>query len=522
MDAATEQRARQIAVDVMTLARNRLTVDLRYMANPISMLQLTEAPGMDSIMADGRRLWYDPIHILQSYQQARELPVRKYLHVVLHCIYQHFFVNMQVDRRLWDLAADIAVEATIAEAAVPSAAVGSLDRAQEKEIASIRKAVPHMTAEVIYRYLRDLAPAPARLDELRALFSIDSHDAWYEQSPNGDEGEPAARSSESGSGTGAAGRPDGSGTPQDAGDMEPDEDSNDGEDGQGAGQSDEQGSGSSGDGGAGAPDESAGSNDARGRFGQADMKALTDDWKRAAEQMRMDIRAFGGRRQGTDPGNGLMDNLNYAVREKYDYAAFLRQFGVLGETMKINDEEFDYSFYCYGIDRYGNMPLIEPLEYKDTHKIREFVIAIDTSGSTAGDLVEMFLRKTYNILKQRENFHTRINVRVIQCDAAIQDDVKITKPEELEEYMRTMKIRGGGGTDFRPVFTYVDDLIANGELPNLGGLIYFTDGFGTFPNYQPPFKTAFVFVNDGYDDPEIPVWGIKLILEPEDIEELAV
>ena len=34
----------------------------------------------------------------------------------------------------------------------------------------------------------------------------------------------------------------------------------------------------------------------------------------------------------------------------------------------------------YGMELYGNMPLVEPLEYKETDRVREFVIAIDTSG----------------------------------------------------------------------------------------------------------------------------------------------
>ena len=49
--------------------------------------------------------------------------------------------------------------------------------------------------------------------------------------------------------------------------------------------------------------------------------------------------------------------------------------------MKLNPDEFDYNFYTYGFALYENMPLIEPLEYREVKRIREFVIAIDTSGS---------------------------------------------------------------------------------------------------------------------------------------------
>lgn len=55
-------------------------------------------------------------------------------------------------------------------------------------------------------------------------------------------------------------------------------------------------------------------------------------------------------------------------------------------------DEFDYIFYTYGLQMYKNMPLIEPLEYKDVKQVREIVVAIDTSGSTSGDLVQSFLK----------------------------------------------------------------------------------------------------------------------------------
>lgn len=60
------------------------------------------------------------------------------------------------------------------------------------------------------------------------------------------------------------------------------------------------------------------------------------------------------------------------------------------------------------------MPLIEPLEYKDVKRIKEFVIAIDTSGSTSGELVQRFVEKTYNILKQEESFFSKLIWKLFQ------------------------------------------------------------------------------------------------------------
>lgn len=102
----------------------------------------------------------------------------------------------------------------------------------------------------------------------------------------------------------------------------------------------------------------------------------------------------------------MMQNLRTVNREKYDYTAFLKKFAVMGEAMRINDDESDYVFYSYGMQLFPEkrMPLIEPLEYKDVKRIREFVIAIDTSGSVMGEQVQAFLQKTYNILQSTESF----------------------------------------------------------------------------------------------------------------------
>ncbi len=119
-------------------------------------------------------------------------------------------------------------------------------------------------------------------------------------------------------------------------------------------------------------------------------------WQGISERMQVDLETF-GKRRGIDPG-AMTQNLAAVNRETYDYTAFLKKFAVMGETMRINDDEFDYIFYTYGLQLYGKMPLIEPLEYKEVKAIKEFVIAIDTSGSTSGELVQRFVQKTYNIL----------------------------------------------------------------------------------------------------------------------------
>lgn len=60
-------------------------------------------------------------------------------------------------------------------------------------------------------------------------------------------------------------------------------------------------------------------------------------------------------------------------------------------------DEFDYIYYTYGLELYKDTPLIEPLEYREDKKIRDFVVVIDTSGSVQGDMVQLFLQKKHGI-----------------------------------------------------------------------------------------------------------------------------
>ena len=211
------------------------------------------------------------------------------------------------------------------------------------------------------------------------------------------------------------------------------------------------------------------------------------------------------------------ENLKEATREKYDYSDFLRRFMTMGETIQVNDDEFDYIYYTYGLSHYGNMPLVEPLEYKDANKIKDFVIAVDTSASCRGELVQAFLSKTYRIMQQKENFFRKINVHIIQCDNEVQSDTKITCPEEFEEFMKDGRLRGFGSTDFRPVFQYVEALQEAGEFEELKGLLYFTDGYGIYPERMPEYDTAFVFLREDGEAPEVPPWAIKIVLNEEQV-----
>lgn len=461
MDAERQQeqwnKAVKLAQDTLILSRNTLLVNLRFLDAALSQFELVPVEE-SSLLTDGQDLYYNPLHVLNTFKLQQETVVRDYLHVVLHCVFRHMFMDPSLDRPLWDLACDVAVEATIAELGL-RAVDCTRGQKQTADLEQLRGACPMLTAEKVYNYLKSSGIDPLTATDIRSRFYADNHEIWYMS----EEEKYAAF---------GIGQADGDGT----------DNGNEQSDGEGQ---------------------------------AAARAALSAIWEQIAQRMQVDMETF-GKKQG-DAAGSLLQNLREVNREKYDYTAFLKKFAVMGEAMKINDDEFDYVFYTYGLQLYERMPLIEPLEYKEVKRIKEFVIAIDTSGSVMGEQVQAFVQKTYNILKSTESFFSKINLHIIQCDADIQEHVKITNQEEFDRYLETMQLKGFGGTDFRPVFEKVNQLVADKEFVHLKGLIYFTDGYGEFPARKPDYETAFVFVRDGYEIPEVPPWAIKLILEPNDI-----
>ena len=442
----------ELAKDVLILSRNTLLVNLRFLDMALSQFTYHEIED-GTLMTDGKYLIYAPKHILRCYKSAKEIPVRDYLHIVMHCVFRHMFMDPTLNSVYWDLACDIAVENAITELSLKSVATHR-EQAQTPYIDAMKKDLGMVTAEKIYFYLRTTYPDPNKLAQIRGLFYADNHEIWYMT----EDRKKAAYS---------------------------------------------------------LPCRGASQSEGTQKDGNGVSNAIAAEWQKISERMQVDMETF-GKQRGTLPG-GLTQNLQAVNREKYDYTEFLKKFAVLNEAMRVNDDEFDYIFYTYGLQLYGKMPLVEPLEYKEVKQIRELVIAIDTSGSTSGGLVQKFVQKTYNILKSTESFCNRINLHIIQCDADIQEAVKITNQEEFDQYLQNMTIKGLDGTDFRPVFSYVDKLIHDNEFTNLKGLLYFTDGCGTFPEKMPPYQTAFVFIDDEYNNPDVPPWAIKLVLQKDEI-----
>ncbi|MCD7808269.1 MAG: VWA-like domain-containing protein [Erysipelotrichaceae bacterium] len=380
------------------------------------------------------------------------------LRCFLHPLMHCLFMHMFIDRSIDQDMWDLACDMA------SEAMIIDLDLIQDP-LYSLRKQelsklkVNLFTAEKIYRYLMDYPIHPELLEEWKQLFHFDNHQLWYVHENQKGIVQSKRKSSK----------------------------------GQVYESSDE--------------DKGASGN-------PENIKAL---WKQISEDMDSSLQTF-SKQQG-EKSSDFTRALLQLHQEHVDYHEFLKKFASRSEVMHASLDEFDYIYYTYGLELYKDTPLIEPLEYREDKKIRDFVIVIDTSGSVQGEMVQMFLQKTWNILKQQEAFDKQFNLHLIQCDSKIKHDEVITSQRELDVYLSNLTLQGFGGTDFRVAFEYVDELIKDNVFHHLKGLLYFTDGLGIYPKRVPSYLTAFVFVNnESAYYAKVPPWALQVVLEKEDLE----
>ncbi|HWR75696.1 MAG TPA: VWA-like domain-containing protein [Thiobacillus sp.] len=126
----------------------------------------------------------------------------------------------------------------------------------------------------------------------------------------------------------------------------------------------------------------------------------------------------------------------------------------------------------------------------------EVVAAIDTSGSISDDELREFVTELDALKGQ-----VRARITLLACDNQVAENA----PWEFEPW-DTMQLpndmEGGGGTDFRPVFDWVEQ---ENRSPNM--LVYFTDADGEFPKTPPNYPVIWLVKGKG----AVP-WGERVQL----------
>ena len=159
-------------------------------------------------------------------------------------------------------------------------------------------------------------------------------------------------------------------------------------------------------------------------------------------------------------------------------------------TERYND---DFS-WSRGNRRFISQGLYLPSRLSD-NMMGEVVVVIDTSGSISAKELNEFGSEVKGIVDEVRPS----KVRVIYCDSRIAHIDEFGPNDDLQ-----FAAHGGGGTDFRPPFDWLEK---NNISPR--ALVYLTDGYGPFPEQEPDFPTLWCTNNHDVTPPH----GEHLILE---------
>ena len=532
---------------ILDASRTELYLSMRFLGPALHSLGWIMDLSTAFVGTDAAVIRFNPNYLFQLYVNRPRFLNRTYLHMILHCVFRHMFTAREKeDRELWDLASDIAVDAIIDS--MEYRAVAELTpEYRQRWYSRLEEEIHVLTAERIYQYFIERKRNYLEEMQLAQIFAYDDHSFWErmedeEENPSGENSrQKDSDNSPSGNTDSKNDSENDSENDPGPGNVDPDskKDSQTGNKENNkeenkeknsernarrkrpSGRQDEGGRRDDGkDSDRRNGDEKNGEkNGEKNTFEKSVRKLkkienLNRQWKETSERMEAELLASG--KEASQDRGSLDRILSISNRRRTDYREFLRKFAILREVTTIDPDSFDYGFYNYGLEVYGNMPLIEENEYREMNRIRTLVIAIDTSASCQEILVQRFLNETAAVLRNIGQFFSSSEVHIIECDEHVQDEIVVRDISDLEKYAESFHVKGGFGTDFRPVFSYIEEKRRTGEIRDMEALMYFTDGMGIYPEKPTDYDTAFVFFNDEeLDDTKVPDWAMKLYIRGE-------
>lgn len=421
----------------LAAARTKLILDKPFLGALVLRLPMSAAdPGWCATTATDARKFYYNAEFIASLSMAQTQFMLA--HEALHCALSHFARRQHRVQHRWDLACDYAINPLLLE-----------DGLTPPPNCNVMPQYLGMTAEEIYPLI----------DENDETETIDQH--LFDQENQSGGGQQGKASDKAGNDQPQAGQ---------GGDRERQD--KDRERGGAAARDD----GASHDGGGTRPEAAEPDGADQARDGDADSRGdsppppLGADERQTLE-VQWQQRLAGAAQQAMQAGKmgGTMARLiDHLLQPRLPWRMLLARY----MTALARD---DFS-YMRPSRREGDA-ILPSLRSSQV----EVVIAIDTSGSIRAEEMDEFLSEVSALKGQM-----RARVTLLACDSELAD----TAPwvfEPWEDFRCPAKIRGGGGTDFRPVFDWVD---RQGREPEL--LVYFTDARGRFPSREPNFPVIWL------------------------------
>ena len=205
--------------------------------------------------------------------------------------------------------------------------------------------------------------------------------------------------------------------------------------------------------------------------------------------------------EGEDSGEfanieGITDEMDAADESQWQYAASIAQevaqrkgampLGLerLGKKVKATDVDWRFELYNAVNRHMRNNYAFMPPNKKHIHRgialpsltsdTLSLCVAIDTSGSIDDQLLGAFIEEFKTIM---QNFPS-VKIELIIADAKVHAHHTFISGDPMD-----FRLKGGGGTDYRPTFDYVE-----ANLPMTTMLLYFTDGEGLYPRIPPSYE----------------------------------
>jgi len=185
----------------------------------------------------------------------------------------------------------------------------------------------------------------------------------------------------------------------------------------------------------------------------------------------------------------LFGHFEKAVREQMDKQgdtpAGLERFFLPTATAEIDwRSELSHALNRHLQSDYRMLPPSKKLLYEriylpsPTSETLDLVIAVDSSGSVDERLLGRFIAEVESLLESFPDYR----IELLVCDARVQSHRQFYPGEPL-----AFDLKGGGGTDFRPVFEWISV-----HAPMAPLLLYFTDCDGRFPDAAPFVDTVWI------------------------------
>jgi len=404
----------------LAAARTRLILEKPFLGALVMHLPLkaSDPQWCETTATDARAFYYNPAYIARLTLEQTQFVLA---HEAMHCALSHFNRRGHRMKHRWDVACDYAVNMILDE-----------ERLHPPDKALMNAAYRGLTAEEIYPLLHE---DPAEQTQDRHLFdNTPSQGQAGEVGESPSDGQETTENSQEsqnqhGEGKNASGRDDSRPTG-----TEQAEDRHD----------------------SGRESNRESDRDTPPSSPQVqEAEQLDEQWKSRLAAAAQAARQAGKLSQSMQR---LVDEL---LSPQLSWRALLTRY-------MMNAARDDYSFQRTS-RREGEA--LMPRLYSQSVKV---AVALDTSGSVTREELQSFLSEVDALKAQ-----IRAEVVLHACDDRLDPHgpwhFAMWEAMHLPE-----QLSGGGGTDFRPIFQWVEDARL---LPDL--LVYFTDAQGKFPEREP-------------------------------------